>query len=137
MRLAPSPHFSPWGRSSAAYVASTRGLQAPRSLTGARATHRRNACAGGVRTPGKAMSELGDRAAGRRDLLLRRGGERVRADLHRRRDGPVAENLHRLARADRAAGGQVGRGDRAAVGEQLADPVEVDDLVLHLERVLE
>ena len=49
----------------------------------------------------------------------------------------LAEDLDRLAVADGALGDERVDGDLAAVGEELADPVEVDDLELDLERVLE
>ena len=58
-------------------------------------------------------------------------------DLQRHAEVAVAEHLHGLALADGALGDQVLDADRAAVREQLAEPVQVDDLVLHAERVLE
>ena len=71
-------------------------------------------------------------AAGSLDLLLGRGGERVRAHLQRHREVALAEDLDRLALADGALGDQRVDGDLAALGEQLGEAVEVDDLELDL-----
>src|SRR5215472_2265753 len=78
-------------------------------------------------------SELRDGSPGSGDLLLRGGGERVRADPPRRPGLTVAQHLDQLAGAHRALGGQAVGGDVAAVGEELGQPPGVDDLVGGLE----
>src|SRR5688572_33473543 len=82
-------------------------------------------------------SELGGAATGSSDLLLGGGGERVRAHLHSHGDVAGTEDLDRVAAANGALGDQVLHTDRATVGEELVEAVEVDHLELHLERVLE
>jgi hypothetical protein len=51
---------------------------------------------------------------------------------HRQRDAvevAVAEDLDQLARADRTGGDELVDADRAALGEQLGEVADVDDLV--------
>src|SRR3954469_271682 len=85
---------------------------------------------------GERSSDRGSSAGGL-DLLLGRGGERL--DRHVDLDGDVAlaEDLDRLAVADRTLGHEPVDGDLATLGEQLPEPVEVHDLELDPERVLE
>src|SRR2546423_1575963 len=80
---------------------------------------------------------LRGRAAGRRDLVLGAGGERVHRHLHG--DGQLAgpEDLDRAALANRAALDERLHRDLAALREERAELVEVHDLVLDPERVLE
>src|SRR5688572_23474776 len=86
--------------------------------------------------PGRGSHD-GGRTAGGLDLLLRRGGERLGAHLDGDLDLALAQHLDALALADRALGDELVDGDAATLGEQLTDPVEVDDLVLLAEGVLE
>src|SRR5690606_21672585 len=76
---------------------------------------------------------LGDATASRKDFLLGGAGERVRAHLHRNRDLAGAQHLDGLVLAHRALGDQALDGDLAALGVQLAQPVQVHDLVDGLE----
>src|SRR3954452_9496624 len=91
----------------------------------------------GARRGRRPPSDLGRASAGGGDLLLGRGGERVRAHLHGHRDVSRPEHLDRRAVADGALGDQVLDADGPALGEERADAVEVDHLELDLERVLE
>src|SRR5215467_11336026 len=78
-------------------------------------------------------SKLRDGSPGGGDLLLRGGGEGVRADPPRRPGLTVAQHLDLLAGAHGPFGGQVLRGDVAAVRVELGEPPGVDDLVGGLE----
>src|SRR5690606_31599173 len=79
-----------------------------------------------------------DRAPRSDDLLSRRAAEGMRLELQvYSLQIPVDEDLDRTTLPDRAGTDQFLRPDRAAVGEQLRQPVEVHHLVLDLERVLE
>src|SRR6185503_20830401 len=82
--------------------------------------------------------QLGGGAARCRDLLLGRSAERVslQLELHAT-ELAGAEDLHRLALADRTGVDELGRADLAAVGEELNETVQVDHLEHHLELVLE
>jgi hypothetical protein len=80
---------------------------------------------------------LGGAPTGCGDLLLGRGGERVRAHLDSHRDVTGTEDLDRQPGANRTGTDQIVDADRAALGEELAELVQVHDLVLHPERVLE
>src|SRR5262249_33446452 len=62
------------------------------------------------------------------------GGEGVRADPPRRPGLTVAKHLDELAGPYGALGGQAVGGDVAAVGVELGEPPDVDDLVGGLER---
>src|SRR5215471_1705552 len=78
-------------------------------------------------------SKLRDGSPGGGDLLLRGGGEGVRADPPRRPGVTVAQHLDLLAGAHGPLGGQVLRGDVAAVRVELGEPPGIDDLVGGLE----
>src|SRR5262245_45756361 len=92
-------------------------------------------------TPTRRSAPVGEdrrRTASRLDLCHGRSTERIG------RDGELdpaeiagAEHLDRLALADRAGVDHVQYADCAAVREQLSEPVEVHDLVRHLEPVPE
>src|SRR3954453_17943960 len=95
---------------------------------------------GGRPSPGARASRRSYRrggAAGGLDLLLGRGREGLDTHLAGHRDLALAEDLDRLALADRALGHEVVDRHGAALGEQLAEAVEVHDLELDPEGVLE
>src|SRR5690606_19257621 len=82
-------------------------------------------------------SVLGDGAAGGDDLLLGRRREGVGRDVELDAQVAGAEHLDLVARAHRALAHEVLDRHGAALGEQLAQLVQVHDLVLDAERVLE
>src|SRR5690606_5437337 len=82
-------------------------------------------------------SALADRASGREDLLTSRRRQSVDLDRELDRNLAGAEHLDELTLADRALGNEVLDRDRATLGVELGQAVEVHDLVLGAERVLE
>src|SRR5690606_38955493 len=80
------------------------------------------------------LLQLGNGATGRGDLLLRGVREGVSLHVHRDRDLTGAQHLDRLVLADSTLGDQRLDGDVATLGEQLTQPVQVDDLVGRLEQ---
>src|SRR4051795_7892456 len=84
------------------------------------------------------LSDAGGAAPGRADLLGGGRRETVRVDVHLdAAEVAGAQDLDRLAAADRAGVGQAVGVDRTALREQRGDPVEVDDLEDDLVAVLE
>src|SRR3954454_19479721 len=87
---------------------------------------------------GHLPSDQGGAAPGRADLLGRGRREGVRVHVHLdAAEVAGAQDLDRLAAADRAGVGQAVGVDRTALREERGDPVEVDDLEDDLVRVLE
>src|ERR1700712_4258200 len=76
-----------------------------------------------------------DRTARGDDLLLRRGGHLVHGDVQTNRDLAGPEDLDLLVLPHGALRHEVGDGDVAARRVEVGQLLEVDDLVLHPERV--
>src|SRR3954471_16544352 len=87
---------------------------------------------------GSFLLDGGGAAPGRADLLGRRGGEGVRVYVaFDAAEVAGAQDLDRLAAADRPCVGEAVGVDRAALREQRRDPVQVHDLEHDLVAVLE
>src|SRR5699024_6178236 len=82
-------------------------------------------------------SPLGDRPSGGFDLATGRTAELIGRHIHGDVDLTIAQYLHRLAGAHRAAFDEPVDVNTSAVGIQSADPLDIDDLVFLAERVLE